>query len=137
MQMFLVLNRYRETNAQFKAVMSLTWTLDSSLWMHERPDVDAMFRSDYGLTDKNFNQWIAHRNPVANFQNIARDLPIIIVQGGEDERVGMNQGKAMAMKLIEHGFHSVRYRAFPKTNHMLSNFLCPMKAIWRLFGEER
>lgn len=137
MQMFLALSRYQTLHAQFKSVMSLSGVLDLASWVEERPDMTAEFRSDFGLTKKNQQLWIAYRNPLTNINNIARGLPILIVQGGKDGRVNVREGKKMAAELIAQGFHSVTHKLFPNANHTLQNITDDVKTIWRLFGEER
>lgn len=136
MQMFLTLNRYPEIQSQFTAVMSISGPLHLSSWIKTRPDIKEMFLKDFGLSDKNEKQWLSHRDPSVNLDNLSRDLRIIIVQGSKDDRVDVKNGKEMLANLIDQGFCFVTYREITDATHTLNNRKDDQAIIWRLFEEE-
>jgi len=136
MQMFLLLNRYKNIASQFKAVMSISGLLDLKSLLNYRFDLADMFRTEFNMTKDKEEQWILYRNPLANLNNIKRDLPIIIVQATKDNRVHLEDGKRMVKELINQGFQDVRYKEIQDATHSLRNIENDVEIIWNLFNEE-
>ncbi len=129
MEMFLALSR--STSLQYKVTkaVSLSGLLDLQECMAYRDDMRAMFIRDFGLDPENNEEaWVAYRNPIANVSNLRKDLPILILQGTEDVRVSLDEGRHLANVLESNG-NSVTYVEVEGGNHCLANQPDRMKII--------
>lgn len=121
MEMFLSMRRSPSLQYQVTKAASLSGLLDIRECMAYREDMRRMFIRDFGLIpEKNEDEWIHHRDPLANVSNLRKDLPILILQGTHDLRVNLNEGKHMAKKLEANG-NPVTYVEIFGGDHCLSN----------------
>ncbi|MEH0002506.1 MAG: prolyl oligopeptidase family serine peptidase [Holosporaceae bacterium] len=108
MEMMLALARSPWLQSRVKKVISVVGMLDMHETLKWRPDMVSMFRTDFRLTPFNQKDWIKKRNPIDHVHKIRKDLPILIIQAGQDSRVNLAQGKNMLQKLTALG-HKVTY----------------------------
>lgn len=121
MEMFLALGRFPELQNRFKKVVSLSGLLDMQACIIGRRDMKEMFIADFGLMENlNDEEWIAERNPILTAGKIRTDLPILIIQGTKDNRVGLEEGYHMVSQLQAHGC-AVTYWEIDGAEHCLSN----------------
>lgn len=121
MEMFLALSRSIPLQYKITKAVSLSGLLDLEECMAYREDMRTMFIRDFGLDpEKNENDWIAYRNPIANAPNLRKDLPILILQGTEDLRVSLNEGYHMVNVLANNG-NPVTYLEIQGGDHCLVN----------------
>lgn len=121
MEMFLALNRSPSIQQQVTKAVSLSGLLDLHACMVEREDMRSMFIKDFGLEpEQNEEEWVKSRNPLTNVGNLRKDLPILIVQGTEDLRTGLNEGYHM-VKALEYNGNPVTYLEIPGGDHCLAN----------------
>ncbi len=120
MQMFLALSRFPELQTRFTKVVSLSGLLDMHECIANRSDMKKMFIKDFGLNEDNQEEWIARRDPLLTADKIQLDLPILIIQGTDDNRVDLEEGRHMVSRLQEHG-NQVTYWEIEGGNHCLSN----------------
>lgn len=100
LQMFLTLARFPELQQRFAKAVSLSGILDLRQLIKARADMKQMFIKDFGLIDgDNDLEWINKRNPLCIADDISPSLPILIIQGTCDQRVGLEQGERMYRKL--------------------------------------
>lgn len=119
MQMFLALSRYPEL--QFQKAISLSGLLDIRTCMAERIDMKQMFENDFGLKEGvNEEDWIKKRDPLLAIEKIDTELPIVIIQGSSDIRVGLEEGYRMVEKLYTLG-NNVHYVEVENAGHCLSD----------------
>jgi dipeptidyl aminopeptidase/acylaminoacyl peptidase len=89
--------------------------------IRDRNDMKEMFINDFGfLPEVNEEEWIQHRNPIQAVENIRKDLPFLIVQGTNDNRVPLKEGNNMVKKLKANG-NPVTYIEIPEGTHCLRN----------------
>lgn len=120
MQMFLALSRFPELQMRFNKVISLSGFLDIHECIAFRPDMKEMFIKDFGLSEDNQEEWIAVRDPLLTVDKIRLDLPILIIQGTDDNRISIEEGRHMVNRLQEHG-NQVTYWEIEGGNHCLRN----------------
>jgi len=121
MEMFLALSRSIPLQYKATKAVSLSGLLDLEECMAYREDMRKMFIRDFGLDpEKNENEWIMYRNPIANVHNLRKDLPILILQGTEDLRVSLNEGHHMVNALASNG-NPVTYLEIEGGDHCLAN----------------
>lgn len=136
MQMFLALGRYPELQKQVKKVVSVTGMLNFIHAINERPDVKKTMINDFGLTEKNANEWIAYRQPIHYISSIDKALPILIIQGTKDIRISKQEGLDMYHQLQSTG-HNVRYEEIEKAEHMLENMPLYAHEILKWFQQQK
>ena len=134
MQMFLALARFPELQNRFAKIASLSGLLDMRQSLAERPDLEEMFTKNFGLTIEEKEEWINRRDPLLAAEKIRQDLPILIVQGTDDNRVSLEQGYNMVSKLESMG-NNVTYWEFDGGNHCLSNIQNRTEMIVNWFEE--
>jgi len=121
MEMFLALGRSPYLQSQITKAASLSGVLDIREWMLYYVDIRNMFIKDFGLIpDQNEESWIALRDPLNVVHMLKKDLPFLILQGTNDDRVNLIQGYHMVEKLQENG-NSVDYIEIPGGEHCLRN----------------
>lgn len=121
MQMFLALARFPELQNRFAKVVSLSGMLDMRECLATRPDMEEMFIQEFGFTkDENEEEWINTRDPLLAADQIHSDVPILIIQGTKDNRVGLEEGYHMVSKLQANG-KNVTYWEFEGSQHCLSD----------------
>lgn len=120
MQMFLTLARFPELQTCFTKAVSLSGLLDLHEWIASRPDIEEMLIKDFGLTEENQEDWVALRDPLLTADKIRLDLPILIIQGTRDNRVGIEGGRHMVSRLQEQG-NQVTYWEIADETHDLEN----------------
>ena len=129
MEMFLALARSPSLQNIISKAVSLSGLLDIRECMRYRPDMRQMFIRDFGLIpDQNEEEWIAMRNPILAAAQIRHDLPILILQGTNDLRTGIQEGYHMVETLKSHG-HPVEYIEIPDGTHCLTNYPSRMDMI--------
>lgn len=121
MQMFLALARYPELQTKFSKIVSLSGLLDMRQNIASRPDMEEMFVKDFGL-EKGINdeEWINKRDPLLTTNKIIPQLPILIIQGTDDNRISLEEGRNMVSKLQMVG-NNVSYWEIQGAKHCLSN----------------
>lgn len=120
MQLFLALGRYPEIQRQVKKVASISGLLNIVIAIEDRPSFKAMLQ-DFGLTeDENGKAWLAWRQPINYVQKISKQLPILIAQGTQDNRVCLKEGYDMLQALHDEG-HTVTYVEIEGGDHVLQN----------------
>lgn len=122
LQMFLTLARFPEMQNQVNKVVSVSGILDLHRLIEDRPDdMKKMFQNSFGLKNgKQGDEWIAKRDPLNTVPYLKKSLPILIVQGTADKRIGLAEGIKMKNKLEESG-NKVDYWEVPKGDHVLVN----------------
>ncbi len=121
MEMFLTLARFPELQARFAKIVSLSGLLDLRETIAKRPDMKQMFIDDFGLVvGSNEEQWISWRDPQLTASKIDPTLPILIIQGTDDNRVSLAEGYHMVSQLQSHGCH-VSYLEIKGADHCLAN----------------
>lgn len=130
MEMFLALSRYPDLQMKIDKIVSLSGILDLRELMQERPDMTEMFKQDFGLTsEENEEDWINTRDPILATSQIRKDLPILILEGTDDERIGTNQGHNLLQKLKETQHQNVTYWELYGGKHSLQNMTDRMNLI--------
>lgn len=121
MQMFLTLAKFPELQSHFTKIISLSGILDMCQCIATRPDMKEMFIDKFGLVDGlNEEEWINRRDPLLAADKIKPSLPIVIIQGGQDNRVSLEEGHRMVERLKAAG-HQVEYLEIKTGNHCLRN----------------
>lgn len=121
MQMFLALARFPELQNRFSKVVSLSGMLDMHQCIASRSDMKEMFVKDFGLEKRvNEDAWIDKRDPLLTVDQISSQLPILIVQGTDDNRVSLEEGYKMVSKLKSAG-NNVCYLEVEGGTHCLKN----------------
>lgn len=128
MQLFLALARFPELQSHFSKIVSLSGLLDMRQCIAERAEMEEMFINDFGLKKGYEEDWIKKRNPLEMIDCLKQKLPMLIIQGTDDNRVSLTQGKNMVDKLLSAG-HDVTYWEIKRGNHCLKNKPNRMKAI--------
>jgi predicted esterase len=123
MEMFLALAKYPELQNKFDKIVSLSGLLDMNKLINEREDMKEMFIKDFGFRPgENDQEWIEARNPLSKANAIKKSLPVLIIQGTQDKRVTLNEGRNMVEKLEQNG-HAVTYWEIDGGDHTLTNTL--------------
>lgn len=121
MELFLALGRFPALQHRITKIVSLSGCLDMRECISDRDDMRQMFIEDFGLIPGvNEEEWISLRDPLLTVPKIRKDLPILILQGTEDIRVGLKEGYKMIEKLKENG-NSFSYVEVPGGDHCLDN----------------
>jgi dipeptidyl aminopeptidase/acylaminoacyl peptidase len=120
--MFLTLARFPELQNRVNKVVSVSGILDLQKLIADRPDdMKKMFQNSFGLQNGAKGEaWIAKRDPLNTVPYLKKSLPILIVQGTADNRIGLAEGISMKNKLQKSG-HLVDYWEIPKGDHALIN----------------
>ncbi len=135
MEMFLALSRSPDLQYQINKAASLSGILDINEYICSREGQKQMFIRDFGLVPlENEEEWVKLRNPIDAVPLIRKDLPFLILQGTNDLRVSLDQGRHMALKLKENG-NPVTYLEIPGGDHCLRNFPERMNLIADWFEE--
>lgn len=136
MQMFLALSRFPELQLQLTKIVSLSGVLDIREFMATRPDVKGELMKDFGLADDiNEPEWLDQRDALLTAPKMCSQLPIIILQGTEDNRVGLTQGQKMIKQLKDNGKH-VFYLEIEGGDHCLSNHKDRVRLVLDLLEKE-
>jgi dipeptidyl aminopeptidase/acylaminoacyl peptidase len=135
MQMFLALSRFPELQTLFSKVVSLTGISDMRQCIASRSDMEEMFVEDFGL-EKGVNEeeWINKRDPLLTVNQIMPQLPILIIQGTDDDRVSLEEGYNMVSKLQMAG-NTVTYWEIEGAKHCLNNIEDKVELILRWLEE--
>lgn len=121
MQMFLALSRFPELQNRFDKIVSLSGMLDLRENIASRKDMRDLLTSDFGLKiGINDEEWINQRDPQLAVNNLRLDLPTLIIQGTNDNRVGLAEGYHMVSKLQSRG-SNVSYLEIENGDHCLNN----------------
>lgn len=102
--------------------MALSAILDLHQLIQDRPiEMKQMLEDQFGMgKGAKKEEWIAKRNPLNMVSSLKSSLPVLVIQGGEDPRIGLDEGKTMVAALKKGG-HDVDYWEYSKGNHTLSN----------------
>lgn len=129
MQMFLSLSRFPELQARFSKIVSLSGILNMHQFIASRPEMEEIFIKDFGLEKEvNEEEWISKRNPLLTVNHINQHLPILIIQGKDDNRVSLEEGYNMFYKLQSAG-NNVTYLEIEGGKHCLLNITDRAKLI--------
>ena len=121
MEMFLTLARFPQLQNQFSTIVSLSGMLDMRQCIASRADMEEMFIKDFGLErGVNEEEWINKRDPLLTVDYIQSQLPILIIQATDDNRVSLAEGYSMVSKLQIAG-KNVTYWEIEGAKHCLSN----------------
>ncbi len=121
MEMFLTLARYPRIQNQVDKVVSLSGLLDMPLMVQEREGMRTMFIEDFGYKPrKNDQSWVKIRNPIESLAYIRKSLPVLVIQGTQDNRISLNQGYHFLEKMTEEGGHPT-YWEVKGGDHTLQN----------------
>lgn len=99
-----------------KGIISLSGTTDLVTSAKEDPGMNEVFKKAFGGSIKEMEK----RSAVYFYNEIPKDLPILILHGTKDERVSIEQVRALDTRLEESG-HSVEYHEFPQGDHGFYN----------------
>lgn len=136
MEMFLALARSSDLQAKVDKAVSLTGLMDLNECMRNRPDMRNMFISDFDLVPGvNEEEWVAYRNPINAVNSLRKDLPFLIIQGTDDNRISLSEGYHMVEALQQNG-HQVTYIEVPGGKHGLSGRPDRMEMILNWFESE-
>lgn len=122
MEMFLTLARFPELQNRVNKVVALSAALDLHRLIQDRPDdMKKMFQTHFGLKEGlQGEKWIAKRDPLNTVPYLKKSLPVLIIQGTDDNRISLEEGHHMVQKLQKSG-NQVNYWEVPKGNHVLIN----------------
>ena len=122
LEMFLTLARFPELQNHVNKVVSLSGILDLHRLILDRPeDMKRLFQEEFGYEPGPKGEaWVAKRDPLNAVPFIKKSLPILIVQGSEDNRIDLAEGHQMVQTLHDHG-NKVEYWEIPHGNHVLIN----------------
>ncbi len=122
MEMFLTLAHFPELQKRVNKIVALSAILDMNQLIKDRPyDMKIMLQQEFGLQNGLKGQeWIRARDPVEAVRSLSTHIPVLIVQGTKDNRIGLNQGHRMASLLRDSG-HDVSYWEIKGGNHVLTN----------------
>lgn len=122
MEMFLTLAHFPELQKHVNKIVALSAMLDMHQLIQDRPDdMKVMLEEQFGMPQgKNRDEWIAKRDPLKTVSAISSTLPILIVQGTDDNRIGLKEGNNMVNALKQTG-HNVSYWEIKGGNHVLTN----------------
>ncbi len=121
MEMFLALARFPQLQQQITKAASLSGLLDLEECMLYREGMKNMFVREFGLNlGENKEEWVRRRNPIDTVPYLRKDLPFLIVQGSDDQRVSVHEGRNMVKALQEQG-NRVEYWEVEGADHCLSN----------------
>lgn len=135
MQMFLALARFPELQTQFSKIVSLSGMLDMRQCIAFRQDMEEMFIEDFGLEKGvNEDEWINKRDPLLAAPQIIPQLPILIIQGTDDNRVSLEEGYHMVSSLQMAG-NNAAYWEIEGAKHCLGNIEDRMAFIFKWFEE--
>lgn len=95
-----------------KKVIVLGGTADIADSAKERPDMAAIFQESFGGSEEEMHK----RSATHFYQEIPKDLPILIVHGSGDDRVSVNEARKLRELLVESG-HNVEYHEIPGGSH--------------------
>ena len=121
MQMFLFLTRFPDYQSAFDKIVSLSGLLDLREMLKTRDDMEEMFIRDFGLIKGvNEEKWLNGRDPILMVDKIRSDLPILLIQGTDDERLNLKQGYNMIQTLKDQK-KTVEYWEFKGGDHCIRN----------------
>lgn len=122
MEMFLTLAHFPELQKRVNKVVALSAILDLHQLIHDRPnDMRVMLQKQFGLPNGiKEKDWIAKRDPLKTIPYLSHSLPILVVQGTDDERIGLAEGHNMVKALKQTG-HNVSYWEIKDGDHVLMN----------------
>ncbi len=122
LEMFLTLRRFPEIQARVDKIVALSAALDLCELINARPyDMKPMFQRLFGMPQGvESYAWIAKRNPINTIPFLSKCLPILIIQGTADNRVGTRNARHMVQMLRNNG-DNVTYWEVPCGNHGLTN----------------
>lgn len=121
MQMFLFLARFPEEQSRIMKMVSLSGLLDINLCYHSRTDMRELFVKEFGLVEGvNEQEWLRLRDSLLASEKLQHPIPVLIIQGTDDNRVSLEQGYNMIEKLQDLGI-PVSYIEVEGGKHCLSN----------------
>jgi dipeptidyl aminopeptidase/acylaminoacyl peptidase len=121
LEMFLSLARYPVLQNYVNKVVALSALLDLHRQIEDRPDdMKEMFKHHFGFTASNAKQWIAQRDPLETIPYLKKSLPILIIQGTDDQRINPAEGRHM-YQALKTDHHAVYYWEIPQGRHVLLN----------------
>ncbi|MGE5540774.1 MAG: alpha/beta hydrolase family protein [Bacillota bacterium] len=95
-----------------KGIVTLGSVSDVSAWLPERDDMAKIFQEAFGGTVEEMQK----RSAVHFYQDIPKDLPILLMHGSKDEAVSVEHSRKLFELLRESG-HTVEYHEFPDGKH--------------------
>jgi len=121
MEMFLALQRSTFLQSYFDKAISLSGPMDLRITIAKRVDMKNMFINDFGLTlGKYEKEWLDYRSPIKHCAFLRKDLPLLLIQGTEDHRTHLDQGRGMFAELTRLG-NEVTYWEVDGATHCLGN----------------
>ena len=135
MQMFLALARFPDLQTRFSKIVSLSGALDMRQCIASRSDMEEMFVEEFGLKKGiNEEEWINKRDPILTASQMNPELPILIIQGTDDNRVTLEDGYHMVKELQANG-NNVTYWEIEGGKHCLLNISDRTELILRWLEE--
>lgn len=122
MEMFLTLAHFPELQKKVNKVVAISAILDLHQLIQDRPyDMKTMFEHEFGFQDgPKGKEWIAKRDPMNTIPLLSPSLPILVIQGTNDDRIGLKEGHRMVDALKKTG-HDVSYWEIKGGDHVLMN----------------
>ena len=93
-------------------VVSLAGAADLKMSSEARPEMKEVFTECFGGSDEE----MAKRSATHFYNQIPKDLPMLIMQGAEDDRVSVTQVRKL-VDLLKSSEHNVEYHEFPDGGH--------------------
>lgn len=93
-------------------VVSLAGATDLKMASEARPEMKEIFTEFFGGSDEE----MAKRSATHFYNEIPKDLPMLILQGAKDDRVSVEEARKL-VDLLESSSHNVEYHEFPDGGH--------------------
>jgi len=106
-------------NDGIRAIASINGGADLEKELAYRPEMERVYKGRIPDYDRRKSQALAERSVIHWAQDISRDTPILLLQGGKDERVDPASGPLLKARLDEIG-HPGKLVVYPEDNHSLS-----------------
>lgn len=122
MEMFLTLAHFPQLQKRVNKVVAISAILDLHQLIQDRPtDMKEMLEQEFGFQDgPKGKEWIAKRDPMNVIPLLSPSLPILVIQGTNDNRIGLKEGHRMVDALKNTG-HDVSYWEIKGGDHVLMN----------------
>ena len=119
MQLFLALKRFPELGDYFDRAVSVCGVLDLEHFSKGNPFFARLIR--FTLLQRINQSWIDARNPLKICHTFPKGLPLLVIQGTNDQLVALSEGKEMVSRLRAQGV-SVSYREKEGVSHCHHSF---------------
>lgn len=100
-----------------KAVISLAGTTDLQISAKERPEMYEVFKESFGGSEEEMKK----RSATHFYDEIPKDLPILIMHGSADDRVSVEQARKLN-EILSMNNYNVEYHEFSDLGHDIGSF---------------